>query len=639
MTMFLAPYTAIADIDGSPLDAGFLFFGEYGKDPELFPVEVFWDADFTMPAAQPIRTRNGYPVRNGSPTKVYFKTAQHSIVIKNRNGAFILVDFENKGWSADFVVDASGKTQQEINDLTGAPHRVKVGGYNIGERVVLENGDIVKSAVDGNTVDPNVDMTGWKNQSEHNNLKNRDVANAHPASAIQDASGKNQQQFNDEVNDQVNFLTGSNGKFRMINGVPVERNSIITLGRGSYSWWCEPNVNLLSGLNHLVAIGCVGKNSSRVHFASPSSSHRTVATANMVTDDLGGNLYKSDEHNSPVTYVWNGDLYVFYTGHADDGRIWMSKANGLDVNSLSRPVVIYTDPSNAVSYIQVVVASNKLHIFYRATPTKWNVLYTSDGVMWDARNVVSSAGTQQMYFRVTTSDAAGMILKLICMYHPTLTADNRIWVCNFNTSNMKITGSGGAVLADLTSADNAPAVVTSMIEAFTPAAGQRVRLFDVQRSTNSNVKMLVAVYQAGSSAAQYRYLEYDYINQVMIKDSFICNSGEYIGDGYHAGCSFGDVSKDFGDPAPSPILSIRESDGDWILEAYSSPDNGVTWAVDRVVRTTTGGVKMWRPRVPFNQRWQGNYQQFEAIWNEGTFTSYTDYDSTIMALLSVSNPV
>jgi hypothetical protein len=117
MTMFLAPYTAIADIDGSPLDAGFLFFGEYGKDPELFPVEVFWDADFTVPAAQPIRTRNGYPVRNGSPTKVYLKTAQHSIVIKNRNSAFILVDFENKGWSADFVVDGD-KTQKQINDIT-----------------------------------------------------------------------------------------------------------------------------------------------------------------------------------------------------------------------------------------------------------------------------------------------------------------------------------------------------------------------------------------------------------------------------------------------------------------------------------------------------------------------------------------
>lgn len=116
MTMFLAPYTAIADVDGSPLDAGFLYLGEYGKDPEMFPVEVFWDADFTVPAAQPIRTRNGYPVRNGSPAKVYLKTAQHSIVIKNRNSAFILVDFKNKGWDASFVVDGD-KTQKQINDI------------------------------------------------------------------------------------------------------------------------------------------------------------------------------------------------------------------------------------------------------------------------------------------------------------------------------------------------------------------------------------------------------------------------------------------------------------------------------------------------------------------------------------------
>lgn len=59
------------------------------------------------------------------------------------------------------VSDASGVTQQEINDLTGTPYRVKAGGYSIGERVILNNADIVRSTVAGNTVDPNVDMTGW----------------------------------------------------------------------------------------------------------------------------------------------------------------------------------------------------------------------------------------------------------------------------------------------------------------------------------------------------------------------------------------------------------------------------------------------------------------------------------------------
>ena len=33
--------------------------------------------------------------------------------------------------------------------------------YNSGERVILTNGDIVKSTINGNTNNPNVDMTGW----------------------------------------------------------------------------------------------------------------------------------------------------------------------------------------------------------------------------------------------------------------------------------------------------------------------------------------------------------------------------------------------------------------------------------------------------------------------------------------------
>ena len=38
--------------------------------------------------------------------------------------------------------------------------------YNSGERVILANGDIVKSTIDGNANNPNVDMTGWVNTSD-----------------------------------------------------------------------------------------------------------------------------------------------------------------------------------------------------------------------------------------------------------------------------------------------------------------------------------------------------------------------------------------------------------------------------------------------------------------------------------------
>lgn len=59
--------------------------------------------------------------------------------------------------------------------------------YNSGERVVLTNGDIVKSTVDGNTNDPNVDMTGW--------------VKTNSASQIIGESGRTQQEINsDEIN-------------------------------------------------------------------------------------------------------------------------------------------------------------------------------------------------------------------------------------------------------------------------------------------------------------------------------------------------------------------------------------------------------------------------------------------------------
>ena len=74
------------------------------------------------------------------------------------------------------VADASGETQQQVNYNGGAKWHSRVGGYQENECVVLANGDIVKSTIDGNANDPNVDMTGW----EYNpvNLKLNTIANS-----------------------------------------------------------------------------------------------------------------------------------------------------------------------------------------------------------------------------------------------------------------------------------------------------------------------------------------------------------------------------------------------------------------------------------------------------------------------------
>lgn len=75
--------------------------------------------------------------------------------------ALIIGDPSFNGIDADKVNDASGETQQQVNYSGGSKWHSRVGGYKLNERVVLTNGEIVKSTIDVNTNDPNVDMTGW----------------------------------------------------------------------------------------------------------------------------------------------------------------------------------------------------------------------------------------------------------------------------------------------------------------------------------------------------------------------------------------------------------------------------------------------------------------------------------------------
>lgn len=83
-----SPFPQYFDADGSPLDAGFLYFGAANQNPETSPATVYWDYAGTQPAAQPIRTLNGYAVRNGTPALVY-STTDYSLTVRSRSGALI----------------------------------------------------------------------------------------------------------------------------------------------------------------------------------------------------------------------------------------------------------------------------------------------------------------------------------------------------------------------------------------------------------------------------------------------------------------------------------------------------------------------------------------------------------------------
>lgn len=82
------PYPLITDIDGQPLEDGYIWIGVANLPPIGNPVSVYWDAALTQPAALPVRTRGGYPVNNGTPARLYVNS-DYSIQVQNKNGSVI----------------------------------------------------------------------------------------------------------------------------------------------------------------------------------------------------------------------------------------------------------------------------------------------------------------------------------------------------------------------------------------------------------------------------------------------------------------------------------------------------------------------------------------------------------------------
>lgn len=81
-------YPIFNNADGQPLENGYIWIGAANLDPQVNPINVYWDAALTLPAAQPIRTLGGYPVNNGTPARIYVNS-DYSIRVMNKNGSVV----------------------------------------------------------------------------------------------------------------------------------------------------------------------------------------------------------------------------------------------------------------------------------------------------------------------------------------------------------------------------------------------------------------------------------------------------------------------------------------------------------------------------------------------------------------------
>jgi len=93
-TSILPQYPIWSEIDGSPLEDGFIYIGIAGLNAESNPQTVYFDGALSVTAAQPIRTLNGYPARSGSPAMMYV-AGDFSIVVRDKAGVLIYASLFN----------------------------------------------------------------------------------------------------------------------------------------------------------------------------------------------------------------------------------------------------------------------------------------------------------------------------------------------------------------------------------------------------------------------------------------------------------------------------------------------------------------------------------------------------------------
>ena len=121
------PYPAFAGTDGLPLENGYIWIGTVNLNPQVNPIAVYWDAALTIPAAQPIRTLNGYPVYQGSPSRFYV-SSDYSILVQNSKGSLVYTSLNGNVASGSVATNATGTGVQTIFAVTSTPSAIYING-------------------------------------------------------------------------------------------------------------------------------------------------------------------------------------------------------------------------------------------------------------------------------------------------------------------------------------------------------------------------------------------------------------------------------------------------------------------------------------------------------------------------------
>jgi hypothetical protein len=121
------PYPAFAGADGLPLENGYIWIGTVNLNPQVNQIAVYWDSALTIAAAQPIRTLNGYPVYQGTPSRFY-AASDYSIQVLDSKGTVVYTSTNGNAASGSVSTNATGTGVQTIFPVTSTPFAIYING-------------------------------------------------------------------------------------------------------------------------------------------------------------------------------------------------------------------------------------------------------------------------------------------------------------------------------------------------------------------------------------------------------------------------------------------------------------------------------------------------------------------------------
>jgi hypothetical protein len=141
-----APYPAFADIDGQPLEDGYINIGAANLNPITNPITIYWDSGLTITAVQPIRTSGGYAVYQGTPARFYVG-ADYSIQVKDKKGTVVYTSLSGNAVNGGSIVEnATGTGSQTVFTVSTDPSSIYINGvYQNQNTYSFANGSVTFS--------------------------------------------------------------------------------------------------------------------------------------------------------------------------------------------------------------------------------------------------------------------------------------------------------------------------------------------------------------------------------------------------------------------------------------------------------------------------------------------------------------